>query len=110
MRTTEPASTSLDRFMADLRPLLVRQDAVAAWVFGSHARGEADPHSDIDIIIVAPTDRPAVDRFLDYLPAIAHADVGVDMLVYTPEEFDALRHQRLFLVHVMEEARCVYER
>ena len=62
--------TPLDRFLDTLRPLLDAQNAHAAWVFGSQARGTAGAGSDIDVIVVAPTERPFVDRFRDYLPAI----------------------------------------
>jgi predicted nucleotidyltransferase len=100
----------LDIFLGELRPLLARFGARAAYLFGSHAVGEADEHSDIDIIVVAPTERPSVERFRDYLPAIVAAGVGVDLFVYTPEEFDALREeQRPFLTHALETARLVYE-
>lgn len=109
-----PQKTSnarLERFLASLRPLLERQGAHAAYLFGSHARGSADPHSDIDLIIVAPSDRPPVDRFLDYLPAIAGADVGVDLFVYTPEEFERMREEgRPFLVYALDGARLIHER
>jgi predicted nucleotidyltransferase len=40
-------------------------------VFGSHARGEADAYSDIDVIVVAATDRPPVERFVE----LARAEV-----------------------------------
>jgi predicted nucleotidyltransferase len=32
-------------------------------VFGSVARGEPDAHSDLDLVIVAPTTRPFFERF-----------------------------------------------
>lgn len=100
----------LDAFLAKLRPLLARAGARAAYVFGSHARGDADTHSDIDVIVVAPTTRRPVERFRDYLPAIMAAGVGVDLFVYTPEEFDALRQEgRPFLESALEDARLVYE-
>jgi len=89
----KPRAHALDDFLAALEPLLRRQRAHAAYVFGSHARGDADAYSDIDIIIVAPTDRPFVDRFRDYLPAIANAGIGVDLFVYTPEEFETLQRE-----------------
>jgi predicted nucleotidyltransferase len=100
----------LDRFLSALRPLLREQGARAAYVFGSRARGVADPAADIDCIIVAPSSREPVDRFRDYLPAILAAGVGVDLFVYTPEEFGRLRaEERPFLVHALEGAKQVYE-
>ena len=101
--------TQLDGFLGALRPLLDAQDAQAAWLFGSHARGTAGAYSDIDVIVVAPTERPFVDRFRDYLPAIANAGVGVDLLVYTPEEFARLQaEERPFLVDALAYARQFY--
>ena len=100
----------LDEFLTALRPLLRKQGARAAWVFGSHARGEADAGSDIDVIVVAPTDRPPVERFRDYLSAILEAGVGVDLFVYTPEEFERMKaEERPFLMTALEYAKLVYE-
>jgi predicted nucleotidyltransferase len=100
----------LEAFLTVLRPLLREQGARAAWVFGSHARDEADAHSDIDLIVVAPTDRPQVERFRDYLPAILEAGVGVDLFVYTPGEFERMKaEERPFLTTALEGAKLVYE-
>jgi len=98
----------LNRFLAALRPLLAEHRARSAWLVGSRARGTAAPGSDIDVIIVAPTDRPFVERFRDYLPAVLTAGVGVDLLVYTPEEFDHMRvEERPFISHAMDSARPI---
>jgi predicted nucleotidyltransferase len=100
----------VERFLEDLFPLLRAQRAKAAYLFGSWARGSAGEGSDIDVIVVAPSARPEVERFKDYLPAIAACPVGVDMLVYTPEEFERLRaEERPFLTHALEGAKRVYE-
>jgi len=101
--------TQLDGFLGTLRPLLDAQGAHAAWIFGSHARGTASAESDIDLIVVAPTERAFVERFRDYLPAIANAGVGVDLLVYTPEEFARMQaEERPFLIDALADARQVY--
>jgi predicted nucleotidyltransferase len=111
MNETTASDPALDRFLAALRPLLEEQGAVKAFLFGSWARGAADRYSDIDVIIVAETERPPVERFRDYLPAIVAARRGVDLFVYTPEEFAALRSEgRPFLVHALEGARLVWGR
>ncbi len=100
----------LDTFLSALRPLLEQKRACAAYLFGSHARGTADAASDIDVIIVAPTSLPAVERFRDYLPAILAAGGRVDLFVYTPEEFAGMqREERPFLVSALASSKLVYE-
>lgn len=100
----------LESFLAALGPLLRQHKARAAWLIGSRARSKADEHSDIDVIIVAESDRPTVERFKDYLPAIVATTVGVDLFVYTPKEFDAMRaEERPFVMHALDGAKLIYE-
>lgn len=100
----------LGRFLDALRPLLQERRARAAYLIGSRARGRDDEHSDIDVIIVAASDRPEVERFRDYLPAIVASPVAVDLFVYTPEEFERLRaEERPFLMHALEGAKVIHE-
>lgn len=106
---TRQPDACLDGFLAALRPLLAQHSARSAWLVGSRARGNAVPESDIDVIVVASSNRPFVERFRDYLPAVLTADVGVDLLVYTPDEFERMRREeRPFLSHAMECARPIH--
>lgn len=105
----EETDLPLRRFLAVLRPLLRLHQARSAWLVGSRARGTAAPESDIDVIIVAPSKHPFVERFRDYLPAILSAGVGVDLLVYTSEEFERMRaEERPFLAHALERAKRIH--
>lgn len=108
-----PYHTSVDLLeplLNALRPLLSEHGAKAAYVVGSWARGEADDWSDVDVVIVAPSNRPAVERFKDYLPAILASPRAVDLFVYTPEEFERMRaEERPFLMHALERAKLIYE-
>ncbi len=63
-------------------------DPLQVVLFGSHARGEADDDSDIDLLVVLPTVEPwgsplkamtAVRRVLRRLP------ICIDVIVTTPE-------------------------
>lgn len=100
----------LEVVLRELRPILQARKARAAYLIGSRARGTAHPTSDIDLIIVAESDRPVVERFKDYLAAIVASPVGVDLLVYTPEEFDRMvGEKRPFLEHALEGAKLLYE-
>ena len=64
----------------------------AVWLFGSRARGDARPDSDVDLIVVSPDFRglDLVERSRLIRPCW-EADISVDILPYTPEEFDRLR-------------------
>ncbi len=51
------AEAKIDALAAKFR--FLRDEVLAVLVFGSHARGEETPHSDVDICIVAPDKNPA---------------------------------------------------
>lgn len=61
-------------------------------LFGSQARGDAAPESDIDLIVLKETERRFLDRLQDALEAM-EPDRAVDVLVYTPEEFQAVQER-----------------
>lgn len=56
-------------------------------LFGSHARGEADKYSDVDLIVVAETDLKFIDR-IGKLLELLNLPMAVDGFVYTPDEFE----------------------
>ena len=57
--------------------------------FGSWVRGDAGVGSDVDLcIVVDRSDTPRRDRMMDFLPHVF--PVGIDLFVYTLEEFEAL--------------------
>jgi predicted nucleotidyltransferase len=85
--------------------LLARPGVVAAWVFGSHVRREADRYSDVDLIVVAETRRPFVERFRDFRDVLRDAPIGVDLLIYTPDEFAEARRSNRFVRHALRGAR-----
>ena len=60
-----------------------------AWLFGSVPAGEAGPWSDLDLVLVAQSSRPFVERPLDF-PELFEMGMPVDLLVYTAEEFAEL--------------------
>lgn len=99
----------LDTLLDAMRPLLEEQGACGAWLFGSQARGTAGAESDIDLIVVQPSDEPRPRRRLAYSEAVDAAGGAVDLLVYTPEEFEAMRSAgRPFLVDALLEAKPVH--
>lgn len=84
-------------------------------LFGSHARGEAGPDSDVDLIVVeAEPFGPERDRFAEALRLWRTLDgfrVAADVLVYSCDEVeywrDSLNH---VLARALREGRVLYER
>lgn len=56
-------------------------------LFGSHARGDAGPDSDVDLLVVMPADGSVVELRLDIRAALHSIPVPVDIIVTTPEDF-----------------------
>ena len=78
-------------------------------LFGSAARGDATPGSDVDLLIIK-RDIPhySADRIME-LSRLIERDVPVDFLVYRPEEFEKrLKMGDPFIELVMKEGRVLY--
>lgn len=93
LKKSRPATSVLDfqreEILSFLRERLLRHQIKNAYLFGSFARGEAEAWSDLDVIIIADTCTPFVDRpkaFLD----LYDLGIPVDILVYTLEEWDSV--------------------
>jgi uncharacterized protein len=84
---TRPVLTDLDELKRRVRPHVQR--AIKVIAFGSVARGESDPWSDLDLIIVAETDRPFLERFKDFA-GLYDVWSSLDLLIYTPAEFQRM--------------------
>ncbi len=57
-------------------------------VIGSYARGDADEGSDLDLLVI---EREVADKAAEYLKlhrAVGSIGVGVDVLVFSQEEFE----------------------
>ena len=63
-----------------------RPDVRAVYVFGSYARGEVRPRSDLDLLVVRETDVRRIDRDLDLRLAF-DVPIGIDVIVVTPQEY-----------------------
>ena len=68
--------------------------ALRAWnperiiLFGSHARGDAGPDSDLDILVVLPDEQPATRAALvDMRVAIGSVPIDYDLLITTHSEY-----------------------
>jgi uncharacterized protein len=79
-------------------------------VFGSHARGDADPDSDLDLFIEMDTSRRPPERAIEVSEVFGLRPWPMDIVVYTPEEVRRLRNVRGTLLSVIEkEGKVLYE-
>ena len=79
-------------------------------VFGSHARGEASPDSDLDLFIEMDTPRRPPDRAVEVSEVFGLRPWSMDIIVYTPEEVRRLRHVNGTILSVIEkEGKVLYE-
>ena len=60
-------------------------------LFGSHARGTAGSHSDVDLLVVMQPQGSKRRRAVEIHGLLAGIGVPKDVIVVTPEEFDAYR-------------------
>lgn len=96
----------LERIMAGLEAY----GAEKAMLFGSAARGDDDAYSDIDLIVIKQTDKRFLDRLADIITLI-DPDFALDVLVYTPEEFERmLAEENPLLTNAVEHGKVIYER
>ncbi len=101
---------SLDALVERMRGHLEATNVERAIVFGSFARGDADEVSDLDLVLIEPTSDPFVERGLAHLP-LFRLGVGVDLLVYTPQEYERLKQEGNPLIERVErEGVTVYAR
>jgi len=80
-------------------------------VFGSAAQGEFHPWSDLDIVVIKKTTKPLLERIEEVL-RLLRPKVGLDVLVYTPEEMEALVDERRAFVldEIIYKGAVAYER
>lgn len=76
-------------------------------VFGSYARGRRDLFTDLDVLVVMDSDASFPERLADLYGRLA-LPVDVDIVCYTPEEFESMK-DRAFLRRALQEEVILYE-
>lgn len=57
-------------------------------LFGSHARGQAGPDSDVDLLIVMPVTGSRRQKAIEIGVALHDIPVAKDVIVVTPDDFE----------------------
>jgi predicted nucleotidyltransferase len=79
-------------------------------LFGTLATGRIHEWSDIDLVVVEQTELSFFQR-LRQIRKLLQPRVGIDVMVYTPEEFNQLSAERpFFRDEIVAKGKVVYER
>ena len=80
-------------------------------LFGSQARGDARPGSDIDLLVIADSTQPRYRRSAPLYGVLSDILAPMDILVYSPEEVQEWSEVRqAFVTTAMREGKVLYEK
>jgi predicted nucleotidyltransferase len=81
------------------------------YLFGSKARGDADPDSDYDLMLVmADPPSPSLERSRRISEALREVGTAADVLIWSREEFDKRLHLRAsFPATIVREGKLLHE-
>lgn len=68
-------------------------------IFGSHARGDAGPHSDVDFLVIEPQVSDGAEESVRLRRALWGMRIPTDIIVVSREFAEQNRHVRGSLVH-----------
>ena len=78
-------------------------------LFGSYARGNPRPESDVDMLVVMNTSQKEVQQAIQICQQIEYR-FGLDLIVHTPKYLAKRLHMGdSFLREVLEEGKVLYE-
>jgi len=80
-------------------------------LFGSRARGSAQPESDFDLLVIKESDQPRYQRSAPLYTALADLPVEVEIMVYTPAEVREWSNvPQAFVTTAVREGKVLYEK
>lgn len=101
----EDLTMALDRIVKRLKSNPEVQKVI---LFGSFVGGKSDLFTDIDLLVIMKSEDDFVTRTAE-LYASLNPGVDLDLLVYTPQEFNHL-YQKSFLKYALKDGVVLYEK
>lgn len=86
-------------------------DPIKIILFGSRARDDALPESDLDLLVIENSTLPRYRRAAQYRRALTGLFPSKDIVVWTPEEIREWRGvPNAFINEILSEGKVLYER
>ncbi len=85
---TPPWAPTADRLRDAVERLVAAARPKQIILFGSHARGDADDHSDVDLLVVEPAVADRYEEMIRLNRALKGLVMPVDLLVVSEHEFE----------------------
>jgi uncharacterized protein len=80
-------------------------------LFGSHARGDSGPDSDVDLLVVMPLTGTRLDKCVEIRVALSGMGLSKDIVVATPDDVRKYRDiVGTVLYPAFREGKVLYER
>ena len=108
----EQRGLRLERELQRMTEVLIREyEPEKLILFGSAAQGKLHEWSDLDLVVIKRTNKPILERIEEVL-RLVRPKVGLDVLVYTPEEMEGLvAERRVFVLdEIIYKGAVTYER
>jgi len=107
-----PGAVSQESLLPEIvRRIVEAVDPDKIILFGSRARGDNRPDSDFDLLVIKPSQEAKHRRAMPILRSLWGLRVTVDVVWYTPEEFEDWSGIRTHLVgRVLREGLVLHEK
>ena len=102
-----------EKDLSEIISIIKKTNPEKIYLFGSRTTGASNEQSDIDLIIVAPSDERPLERRMELRRMLVEYDrrIGLDLLVYTPDEFNMLaKEPSSFISSAVKHGVKIYDR
>ena len=103
----QPITEELIREIKDRIVGTVHPDKII--IFGSYAYGKPTKDSDLDLLVIMPSDEPMHKRVLPIRKLLRDFHIPKDIIVYTPDEVEKWKNvTNAFITSIMKKGKVIY--
>ncbi|TET55886.1 MAG: nucleotidyltransferase domain-containing protein [Promethearchaeota archaeon] len=83
--------------------------AIKIYIFGSFVRDEIDVNSDLDLLVIMPSNKPGKE-WISLIYNNIKRDISTDIIVFSNNEFENQIPSNSFLKNIVNSGRLLYEK